>query len=744
MYRRSILLFSFALFLGACESKTEEEPLCNDGFIRCDGVCIDFTSNPAHCGACGQACDEGQACGAGRCTARCTDGLSWCDDTCVDLQRDRAHCGACNQDCGEADCEGGVCASDCEQGESLCAGTCVDTKSDPAHCGACGGACDNGLICAKGKCACPEGMEACDGACVDTKADASHCGSCDAACEDGESCVQGACACPAGTESCGGACVDTRVDSLHCGDCDTPCGPGAGAIDGICALAQCTLHCEEGRMDCNQNPKDGCEVQVESDAENCGLCGLVCGELPNIASSDGCDDGDCKFTCLDEFDDCDGDPRNGCEVQLGSTAHCAACFHDCDKLKNTAATACDDGTCAIVACADGYASCDDDMQNGCEIHTDEDADNCGDCGERCDLSCRKGKCTDFAQIAAGGGHVCVLLDSGDVWCWGLNNFGQLGRGSINDSHVPAMVPDLGAVKRIASGNAHTCALSEQGEVSCWGFNGGGQLGDRSTSMRSKPVPMVGGLDVKDIATGSGFTCLLHLDGSVSCVGKNDWGQLGNPIVEDDESLDLVTVAGLPPLDAIVAGTLHACGMSAQGEVWCWGYNLGKELGGGSAEPKSATPVKVGGLSGARQLSAGAHHTCALTSTDELWCWGSNQAGQLGGWDGSPQKVQGLPKMTQIATGEAHTCGLTEAKELWCWGYNSSGQLGNGTDDRLRDPVKAIVVSDVAEVRAGGNNTYARGAGGAFWSWGDNHGGQLGRKAGERSVTPLPLVFRREP
>lgn len=342
----------------------------------------------------------------------------------------------------------------------------------------------------------------------------------------------------------------------------------------------------------------------------------------------------------------------------------------------------------------------------------------------------------IAAITTGVGHTCALTDSGGVKCWGFNNYGQLGDGTTGDNKsLPVNVVGLASgVAAITAGYGHTCALTSGGGVKCWGRNNTGQLGDGTTGNdRPNPVDVTGlGNGVVAIAAGNSHTCALTSGGGVKCWGRNNTGQLGNGTTGSD-SPNPVDVTGLGNrVIAITAGFAHTCALTSDGGVKCWGDNQDGQLGDGTTTWRN-TPVNVIDLStGVTAISAGYGHTCALTGGGGTKCWGRNLNGQLG--DGTQEKksipvdVLGLSSgVASIATGNAHSCVLTRTSGIKCWGWNNSGQLGDGTTgDNKLTPVDVVGLDNaMTAIVLGGVHTCALNSGGAVKCWGRNNYGQLG-------------------
>jgi alpha-tubulin suppressor-like RCC1 family protein len=245
----------------------------------------------------------------------------------------------------------------------------------------------------------------------------------------------------------------------------------------------------------------------------------------------------------------------------------------------------------------------------------------------------KGLDRPAVAVAAGGGHTCALLDDSRVACWGANNNGQLGSQLDSGwlSTRPKMVEGLpGAVQSLDSLFDHTCAITDEGAVYCWGLNDYGQLGDGSTSTRYSAVPVTGLSDAAvSIATGRSHTCAILRSGKTECWGSNRLMQLGDEynFIDFPNPIERKRLGGRPL--RITAGFFHTCQWCNNQGVECWGLGGDGQLGYGKNN-SSAIPKAVLGLDRELlDLRAGEQHTCMLLPNWDVYCWGRNDHGQLG-------------------------------------------------------------------------------------------------------------------
>jgi alpha-tubulin suppressor-like RCC1 family protein len=340
--------------------------------------------------------------------------------------------------------------------------------------------------------------------------------------------------------------------------------------------------------------------------------------------------------------------------------------------------------------------------------------------------------TPFMQVASGGEHTCATAPTGVAYCWGHNISGQLGSGTRDNSPVPQQVtlpagvpfatisagfqhtcglangvvycwgsglavrrdetisdlllptlftiPGGAPVSTVSAGTHHTCGLTSFGDAYCWGSNNYGGLGDGTLTERITPTPVTGPPDRRYSAIDAGFenTCAIGTEGATYCWGNNDYGALGDGTQTHRTTPTLVLLPAAVRLTGITVGGSHSCGITAMGAAYCWGRNDAGQLGDGTTTSRP-TPALVPAPGGATfaSISAGAFSTCALTTAGSAYCWGHTPAVL---WGVSPTLME-LPAAVRLAAlnvGAHHACGVTADGTAYCWGDNSWGQAGNGT------------------------------------------------------------------
>ncbi len=335
----------------------------------------------------------------------------------------------------------------------------------------------------------------------------------------------------------------------------------------------------------------------------------------------------------------------------------------------------------------------------------------------------------FRVIAAGSDHACGIAQDSTAWCWGLNDFAELGASTSFCNQTFRFVSCASAPVRVAGGlrfdsilvgGYATCGLVRSGGASaapyaawCWGWNTHGEVGsDTAGAIVRQPALVSGGRTYAAISLDLFHACGVDGTGSMFCWGSNTHGQLAADTVRTprcDHGPARNQFCAPTPIVAAIgyfaasvsAGSTHTCLLDQAGRASCSGSNQYGVLGVTGA-PGGPTPVAVSGSIVFRSISAGLDHTCAITPAGETWCWGLNGLGQLGSAPGGeacpafgsaqpcrtvPTAVTAAPAFVQISAGSEHTCGLTAGGEIWCWGRGIEGQLGDGRSASGTTPVR---------------------------------------------------------
>ena len=332
----------------------------------------------------------------------------------------------------------------------------------------------------------------------------------------------------------------------------------------------------------------------------------------------------------------------------------------------------------------------------------------------------------LAKLVSGRGYSCGASTSGRLVCWGDGSFGSLGTGVYSDTQLAPVAVEAvgfpGASERLAAGGFNTCAIDADKVLRCCGDTVEGLLPTGSTDSNvlgpAGPVPIPNAPErVRHIALGYDRNGVLIDDAEGTASYWNSTGAIAH-------------LEGLSGLKAASTGGEHWCALTGDNGVKCWGRTAFGALGDGQPhiyEPHVQTAMDVVGLaSGVKKVVNGWNHACALTEEGGVKCWGIRGMLGNGAESNVPVDVPGLSSgVRALSTSHRHTCALTES-ELVCWGWNFHGQLGieqgmegAGTVD-VPTAVPGIEAAAVRAISTGYSHTCVSFKEGGAACWGQNH------------------------
>lgn len=258
----------------------------------------------------------------------------------------------------------------------------------------------------------------------------------------------------------------------------------------------------------------------------------------------------------------------------------------------------------------------------------------------------------WKEVSADGtGHTCGIKSDDSLWCWGRNDQGQIGDNSTTGRTIPVTVSGGGAWKIVDAGsNQHTCGIKIDNSLWCWGRNQYGEIGDNSTTQRLIPAAVSGGGSWKQVSAGGAHTCGIKSDDSLWCWGTNTSGQIGDGTTTSPR-ITPTALSGGGSWKFVGASDASTCAIKSDDTLWCWGSNFSGQLGDGTTTARLVPTAVIGGNTWS-YLATGRGYTCAIAkSNGSAWCWGSNAKKQLTVTStSSPYQTSGVSTACSSPTG----------------------------------------------------------------------------------------------
>jgi cysteine-rich repeat protein len=651
-------------------------------------------------------------------------------------------CGSTNQ--APSECTSGEqCLGDFVCVDGFCVPPSSETSTSTEDDGECSpGSEDCTPICGDGTVddgeACDDGNDSNTDACLDT-CELASCGDGfvgpGEGCDDGNDIDEDACTNQCALASCGDGIVQPGED----------CDDGDISNTDDCLNTCVSASCGDGY----DGPDEDCD---DANADNTDDC------LDTCVAAD-CGDG-FVWQFMENCDDGNSDSTDAC------TIHCepAGCgdgyvwqgVEDCDDGSDNTNTSACTFDCFDAVCGDGLVwwgveDCDDGnmiANDGCNA------------------------CTGVSNliIARGGVHTCLLLPNGTLRCWGDGQYGQLGNGNtarIGDGpgEMPPAIINVGGIPaELHSGGDFNCVVLDNGQVRCWGLNDFGQLGIGSTNNigdgpgEMPPSPINVGGTVAQIGLGRSHACVLLDNNTVRCWGSNEYGHLGqgNFLNIGDEPGEMP-----PPLVNVGPGTIAQLAVSGNSNcvlfddsrVRCWGDGskgaLGNESGSRVGDaPGEMPPIDNDlGVGTIDRLGMRDDGGCALFDNGDLRCWGANDFGEVGigpisdvgdqmGEMPPDNTDYGIGPISELVGGNSFYGVLMGDGDVRNWGHGQS--MGNnfyediGDDPNEMPPDDVPLTSNVLAISKGvwGHHTCVMLDDWTLRCWGRGQEGQLGYGATE--------------
>jgi len=284
---------------------------------------------------------------------------------------------------------------------------------------------------------------------------------------------------------------------------------------------------------------------------------------------------------------------------------------------------------------------------------------------------------------------------------------------------------------VSAGGLHSCGVRANGKLYCWGSDLYDQIGDGVDDTPDHTPRRIGIFeDWNTVSAGYQHTCGIRHAGKLYCWGGDASGQLGDggPNVGTNAPKQIGTFEDWATIDA---GQDHTCGVRENGKLYCWGNDNAHQVGDGDNALPATTPRRIGTFEDWANVTSGQFHSCGVRSNGKLYCWGNDGAGQVG--DGNdptyakaPRRIGTFEDWANVSAGALHSCGVRSNGKLYCWGSDGNDQIGDGANATVANAPRRIGSFEDWEIATTGRyHSCGIRHGGKLYCWGGDGSGQVG-------------------
>jgi hypothetical protein len=347
----------------------------------------------------------------------------------------------------------------------------------------------------------------------------------------------------------------------------------------------------------------------------------------------------------------------------------------------------------------------------------------------------------FTSAGALGGPACTITGAGDMYCSGLNDFGQLGNNDTTDQSVPTLVVGSHSWAKVITDVDNVCGLTTSGDIYCWGY---ANLGDNNGWVEVHVPTLVPAAWKWSTFTftDEGVCAVRSVSGAMYCWGEDYEGELGTGVAST--TVDTISpVTGGHAWKAVDSSAYSTCGIKSDDTLWCWGDNSEGALGKITAS--TANPTQVNAWTW-KSVTGGFGTVCGIRSNDAAYCWGSNSRGEGGDGSGdfdqldTPTLVTNGYSWTSLTAGDGSTCGIRNNGSAYCWGTNVYGQLGNNLATGNTDTPQLVAGSHTWTFISIESGACGIDVSSDLYCWGENFNGSLGDGSTTNRAVPVLIAL----